>query len=463
MKKLSGQVITTIFVVTAFLLFVNQVTAEKYIQKEKKPGKELYLPDTIEFVPVNNDFSNNESEFSFHRMVESDDIAIFWHKEYGDNPMTNPEEKKRFDPQFALTECNRFYKYYVDELKLVQKGHSLTDKYKMLVIVFGGNENTAFGGGLEDKIGVLWTPATRINKTPYGALAHEMAHSFQYISSIDAGTGLMGPIMEMSAQYMLWQVYPEWMTFENYHLVDFMKGTNYAFLHVKNMYHSPYVLEYWSEKHGKEFFGNLSRNTQKGEDPVATYKRINSLTQEQFNDEMFDASRRFITWDLKRVEIVAHQYANQHYCKLDSIGEEWYRIAAENCPQNYGYNGIRLNVPAAGTKVLIDFKGIVGAEGFNSVKTELAGWRYGFLASLKSGSRVYGEVYKDAKGTATFKVPENTEYLWFVVSGAPTEHWPVVMRRGRNKENIPEEQWPYQIKLTGTSLAPFILISSSNN
>jgi hypothetical protein len=178
---------------------------------------------------------------------------------------------------------------------------------------------------------------------------------------------------------------------------------------------------------------------------------------------MFDASRRFITWDLKRVEIVAHQYANQHYCKLDSIGEEWYRIAAENCPQNYGYNGIRLNVPAAGTKVLIDFKGIVGAEGFNSVKTELAGWRYGFLASLKSGSRVYGEVYKDAKGTATFKVPENTEYLWFVVSGAPTEHWPVVMRRGRNKENIPEEQWPYQIKLTGTSLAPFILISSSNN
>lgn len=453
MKKISGQVLTTIVIVTLFMLFVLQSGAEHQIQKEKKPGKELYLPDTIEFVPVNNDFSNNESEFSFQRMVESDDIALFWHKEYGDNPMTNPDEKKRFDPQFALSECNRFYNYYVDELEMVKKGHSLTDKYKMLVIVFGGKENTAFGGGLEDKIGVLWTPATRINKTPYGALAHEMAHSFQYISGIDANAGPMGPIMEMSAQYMLWQVYPEWMTFENYHLVDFMKGTHYAFLHAKNMYHSPYVLEYWSEKHGKKFFGNLCRNTQKGEDPVATYKRMNSLTQEQFNDEMFDASRRFITWDLKRVEAVSHQYANQHYCKLDSIGEGWYRIAAENCPQNYGYNGIKLNVPAAGTQVVVDFKGIAGAEGFNAVKTELKGWRYGFLASLKDGSRVYGDIYRDTEGKAAFEVPENTEYLWFVVCGAPAEHWSIVMRWGRNKEETPEEMWPYQIKLAGTSIA----------
>jgi hypothetical protein len=36
--------------------------------------------------------------------------------------------------------------------------------------------------------------------------------------------------------------------------------------------------------------------------------------------------------------------------------------------------------------------------------------------------------------------------LWLVVSGAPTEHW--VKGRGDNKD----EQWPYQIRLTGTSL-----------
>jgi hypothetical protein len=114
-----------------------------------------------------------------------------------DDPMTNPNEKKRFDVHAALKECERFYNYYVDELKLVEKGNSLTDKYKMLVFVFGGDEGTAFGGGVEDKIGVLWTPATRINKAPYGALAHELGHSFQYIASIDNGHGPRGPIMEI--------------------------------------------------------------------------------------------------------------------------------------------------------------------------------------------------------------------------------------------------------------------------
>ncbi len=257
----------------------------------------------------------------------------------------------------------------------------------------------------------------------------------------------------MTAQYALWQVYPEWMTFENYHLVDFMKQTHYAFLHPVNMYHSPYVLEYWSEKHGKEFLGNLYRATQPGEDPVATYKRMNSLSQEQFNDEIFDACRRFITWDMKRIEKVAKPYANQHFCNLDEIGDGWYQITSTSCPQNYGYNGIQLDVPGAGKKVKIKFKGVAGAEGFNDVKTDKAGWRYGFVAHLKNGKRVYSAINRNAEGTAKFKVPEETEYLWFVVSGAPKEHWPIVMRwRRSQEEETPEEQWPYQIKLSGTTI-----------
>ncbi len=416
------------------------------------PEKELYIPAKVEMVPDSNDYNNEESDFSYKRMVQSDNLALFWHKEYGDNPMANPDTSRLFDPEKALDECERFYNYYVNELKLVLKGKSLTDKYKMLIYVFGGNEGTAFGGGEEEKVGILWTPAIRINKEPFGALAHEMAHCFQYLSRIDCGTGPRGPIMEMSAQYMLWQVYPEWMTFENYHLEAFLKGTHYAFLHPENMYHSPYVLEYWAEKHGKEFFGELSRKTLEGEDPVTTYKRINSLTQEQFNDEIFDASRKFITWDLKRIEDVARQYANQHKSTLVDAGDGWYRIDSSNCPQNYGYNGIKLNVPAAGTEVVMNFKGIAGTEGYSAVKTDKAGWRYGFLASLKDGSRVYGDVFKDTEGTASFKVPENTEYLWLVVSGAPTEHWPIVFSWGPQAENSPEEQWPYQIKLSGTTL-----------
>ncbi len=416
--------------------------------------KELYIPAKAMRVPDGNDYNNEESEFSYRRMVQSDNIAIFWHKEFGKDPMANPDSTRRFDVQNALRECERFYNYYVNDLKIVQKGKSLTDQYKMILYVIGGTEQTAFGGGVENKIGILWTPAVRMSKAPYGALAHELGHAFQYMSRSDAKAGPRGPVMEMSAQYMLWQVYPEWMTFENYHYVSYLKKTHFAFLHPQNMYHSPYVLEYWSEKHGKEFFGTLCRSTQEGEDPVATYKRLNNLSQEAFNDEMFEAASKFMTWDLKRVEKVASPYADKHATKLTATENGWYQVDSLNAPQNYGYNGIPLTVPkASGNTVTVDFEGIAGTKGYSDVKTDKAGWRYGFVAHTKDGKRVYGKIAREAKGKAAFKLPKDTQHLWLVVSGAPTEHWPVAF--GRQAAQQKEEQWPYRIKLTGTGpLAP---------
>lgn len=407
--------------------------------------KETYIPAKVWRVPDNNDYNDDNSEYSHQRKVESDNIAIFWAKEFGKDPMQNPDVSKRFDVKEALKECERFYGFYVNKLKIVKKGKSLTDKYKVLFYVIGGDEQTAFGGGAENKVGILWTPAVRMSKAPYGALAHELGHAFQYIASNDNGTGFRGPIMEMSAQYMLWQVYPEWMNFENYHLVSFMKKTNYAFLHPTNMYHSPYVLEYWSNTHGIDFFGKLMRETKDGEDIVMTYKRITGINQEQFNEEMFDASRRFITWDMKRIEKLAAKYANQHTTKIDTLVNGWYRIEESSCPQNYGYNGIRLQVPAEGTVLKLDFKGLAGIQGFRAIQTDKAGWKYGFLAVKKDGSRVYGDVFSDVQGSATFKVPAETAFLWLVVTGAPKDHWKVSDKEENN------EQWPYEFKLTGTS------------
>ncbi len=90
-------------------------------------------------------------------------------------------------------------------------------------------------------------------------------------------------------------------------------------------------------------------------------------------------------------------------------------------------------VPAAGTRIKLGFKGIAGSAGYSNVKTDKAGWRYGFVASLKDGSRVYGKVFSNSNSTASFKVPRDTEYLWLVVSGAPSEHWPVSSGRQRGK------------------------------
>lgn len=426
------------------LLFLSAITVSN--GQEKVEVKKLYIPAKIWEVPDNNNYDDAASKYSYKRMVESDNIAMFWDKEYGDDPTTNADATKRFDPKKAIVECERFYNFYVNDLKLVQKGHSVSDTYKLLIYVFGGTENTAFGGGEEDKIGILWTPATRINKMPYGALAHEIGHSFQYMSYADSKTGPDGPVMEMSVQYMLWQVYQEWMTFENYHLKDFLKGTHYAFLHPANMYHSPYVLEYWSGKYGIEFWGNLCRSTQEGEDVVMTYKRINKVSQAQFNDEMFDASRKFITWDIKRIEEVAKPYRNMHTTKLNQAEHGWFQIDASNSPQDYGYNAIKLAVPVAETKVKLDFKGLAGAKESNTVLKDKAGWRYGFVASLKDGSRVYSEVFKSNEGKGIFTVPANIEYLWFVVSGAPTEH----QKHAIDNEKEVYRSFPYKVKFINT-------------
>jgi len=411
--------------------------------------KELLIPPRgNRAVPNDNDYDNPDSEFCHKRSKSSENFVLFWAKEYGDDPSANPVENRRFDVDAALKECERFYTYYTDTLKWVDKEKSLASKYKWLIYVIGGRGGTAFGGSIDNKIGALWTPATRINRQPYGVIAHELGHSFQAIGRADGAASFTGgSIHEMTSQYMLWQVYPEWMTFENYHLVDFMKATHLAFLHEDNQYHSPYVLEYWSNKHGVEFIGKMWREVKKGEDPVMTYQRLTSITQEQFNDEIFDAARRFVTWDMPRIEKVAARYANQHTTSLTTADDGWYQIAADKCPQNYGYNAIKLKVPEAQTKITLDFKGIAGAEGFHSIKTDKAGWRYGFLASQEGGKRTYGDTFSQSEGTAEFTVPENTKFLWLVVSGAPTEHWIHFADRTHEKN----EQWPYRIKLSGTS------------
>lgn len=143
-------------------------------------------------------------------------------------------------------------------------------------------------------------------------MAHELGHSFQ-LQSIADGEGVAwggNGIFEMGAQWMLWQVNPHWIDDETYHWDAFKKNTHKAFLHTENIYRSPYILEYWSERQGLPFIGELFRQGKKGEDPVMTYKRMQNLSQEQFNDEMFDAYQHLINFDYKRVFSITRPWAN---------------------------------------------------------------------------------------------------------------------------------------------------------
>ncbi len=95
--------------ITISLLIILSFTEINFTQATRESEttkvlseKELYIPAKVSRVPENNDYSDSASDYSFKRMVQGDNIAIFWHKEFGQDPANNPNEKKRFNPNEAL-------------------------------------------------------------------------------------------------------------------------------------------------------------------------------------------------------------------------------------------------------------------------------------------------------------------------------------------------------------------------
>ena len=411
--------------------------------KQSLPGgKAILIPEELSGY----DWNDPESEYSYDRMACTDDIAVFWQKGFGKDLSAAPDlegNPMTVDLDRILRKTQSFYDFFKDSLKFIKEG-SKADTFRMMVMLNYSLEGTAYGGDYDSKIGALWVTPNRLQDEKLNCIAHELGHSFQAQLVIDNGsrTG-EGAIYEMTSQWMLWQVNPDWMTDENYHWKDFMQQTHLAFMHFANIYHSPYVLEYWSEKHGLEFMGNLWREFRPDEDVVATYKRITGIGQEEFNDEMFDAARRFMTYDLPRVKEYAKPYANRHTTVMDAKAGGWYAINREKIPQNYGYNGIELAVPQPGTTVTVDFEGLVGD--VPDIHRGNAGWKYGFVGVPENGDPIYGEAASDVKGRIAFTAPEEPlSHLWLVVLGAPKEHEVKVFRRPRPDEHVEDSELSHE-------------------
>lgn len=442
--------------------------AIKLIENNEKPAsgvevsaskaqiKETFYPRQVWNVADNNNYNDTASQFCIQRMKETPNLVAFWEKGFGENPTTTISPKYRFDLDNLMQDAEKMYEFYRDTLKFVKSGNSLTDKYRTNFYIYYNDDGTCYGGGAEEKVGSMWLSPGRIQKKPYGTIAHELAHAFQYMLSCDGywayttspEGSMIQPIFELTAQYMLFQFYPEWMQFESYHVDNYLKNTHKSFLHENIMYSAPYVLEYWAEKHGKDFIAKLWKSAVEGEDPIMTYKRITGMNQASFNNEMAMASMKFISWDLNRIRQYAASFAHKHSSKFTEIGDGWYRVDESKCPQNYGYNGIRLKLPESGSEVILNFKGLSGIDGYRAINTDKAGWRYGFVAEKSNGERVYGKINSGDRTQVKFSVPENTVYLWLVVMGAPTEHWQHIC--DDKQEN--DEQWPYQIKLVNTDI-----------
>lgn len=410
------------------------------------PGKALYIPKELQTM----DLQDPESRWSYHRMDYTDNFAIFWEKGFG-NDLSSPPPLEGHPMKVNLAnlkeKLERFYLFFRDSLKFSKPG-SKCDTYRMMVMIHYSLEGTAYGGDYDGVIGALWVAPNRIQDDRLNCIAHELGHSFQSQITCDGEGEAWGGcgFFEMTSQWMLWQVNPNWVRDEKYHWDAFMKLTHKAYLHPENIYHSPYVLEYWGMKRGRPLIAELYRQGKKGEDPVITYKRLTGLDQAGFCDEMFDACRHFVQWDFPRVRNEMRPYANRYTTGLTALPEGWFRIAPENCPGNYGFNVLPLALPEANRPVTIEFAGEPDAEGYYVVPKEEAGWRYGLVAVTEEGKSIYGEMQASQTGTLRFLPPENVLlfHLWLVVMGAPAEH------RMNPEPGEKDAQWPYRIRVSGS-------------
>lgn len=394
--------------------------------------KKIYIPEDLRKM----DLQADTSQWSFKRSIETDDLILMWDRGFGSDT-SNPPMLEGKPMSFNLTilrdRVQEFYHFFRDTLAFTQPG-SKADKYKMMVMVNYSLDGTAYGGTYDNFIGALWVAPNRIQDTKMNCMAHELGHSFQLQIPADSVGDAWGGsgFFEMTSQWMLWQVNPDWLTDENYHFEAFKKLTHKAYLHLDNIYHSPFVIQWWSDLHGRKSIAELYRQGRIGEDPVMTYKRMYNMSQKQFCDEMFRGYQHLVNFDFNHARKETRQYACTFDTELE--GGKWLR--PKNYPEEYGFNAIKL-----------DDKVNLNARKFR-LNLQGDNLRYGFVGITTDGQSVYSNV-----NATEFVVPKSKRlsHLYLIVMGAPLQHHQIPMPTDENYKN-PQNLlvFPYSFRIFAT-------------
>jgi len=364
--------------------------------------KSIYIPEDLRAMNLESD----TSQWCWKRSAETRDLIFLWERGFG-NDLQNPPELEgqpmAFNLSVLMERVQTFYNFFRDTLQFTLPG-SKADRYKMMVMVMYSLDGTAYGGTYDNTIGALWVAPNRIQDKTMNCMAHELGHSFQLQIPADSVGDAWGGsgFYEMTSQWMLWQVNPWWLRDENYHFEAFKTLTHKAFLAMENIYHSPYVIQWWSDLHGRTSIAKLYRQGRRDEDPVLTYKRIYNLSQDAFSDEMFQGYQHLMNFDFKHARKETRPYACTFNTELERLPNKW--LAPKNAPEDYGFNAILLDS-------LVDLRSM-------SFRVRLSGkdLRYGFVGVTTQDESLYSPV-----NATTFTVPrgKTLRHLYLIVMGAP--------------------------------------------
>ena len=374
--------------------------------------KSIYIPEDLRSMNLESD----TSKWCWHRSAETRDLIFLWERGFGNDLQAPPQLEGKpmaFNLSVLMERVQTFYTFFRDSLGWIQsptpstQHPSKADRYKMMVMVMYSLDGTAYGGTYDNFIGALWVAPNRIQDKTMNCMAHELGHSFQSQIMADSvgqcwgGTGFF----EMTSQWMLWQVNPWWLRDENYHFEAFKGLTHKAFLAMENIYHSPYVIQWWSDLHGRTSIAELFRQGRIGEDPVSTYQRMYGLTQQQFCREMLLGYQHLVNFDFKHARQETRPYACTFDTPLEKDAIGWLR--PKDMPEAYGFNAIKLD-----NRVDLDARKF-------SIQLKGQNLLYGFVGVTTDGQSIYSPINAN-----TFQKPKNSRlaHLYLVVMGTPDNH-----------------------------------------
>lgn len=444
------------------------------------------------------DFTKETSQFCFQRSAESEHFVIFWEKGMTKTTTGNISyDGYTCNVNTMLKQAENIWKCYVEDLGFLTPGKSTTDKVKieMYIVKNGwngaGDTWRADGSGTGATYYVAGTGSTRTAKaTKVGVfhcttraatarnghtLAHEIAHTFQYLVGADSnganglnyglGSGRDNEWWEDCANWQAYKVYPQYQYSDGEYYEQYLDKHHLNIHHEDIRYTSCYYQDYWCQLHGLNTIGRVWREAKAStkEDPTQAYMRIFGLNEQTFGDEMYQAFAHLASMDIEGIHANSQAKIgnepqrliepSEAICTKYLGGDNLYWIVdPKYCPENYGYNANPLKVPAAGTIVKANFKGLAGCDGYGKVNTQYAGWRYGLVAYTSDGTRVYSDAGSDKEGEVSITVPEKCTNMWLVVMGAPTKYWSHSWTSGQASSTFSGngEQWPYAVRFTGT-------------
>ncbi|MCH5176108.1 MAG: DUF4859 domain-containing protein [Prevotellaceae bacterium] len=444
---------------------------------------ERYLVKPRQYSSI--DFTNENSKFCFKRSAESEHFVIFWEKGFtkqANGNLIGGASSSTCNVNTLLTNAEKIWKVYVEELGFLEPGNSTTDNVKIEMFVVNQSEWRADGSG---ERGTVWTAGSGTTTTAKEyqtglfhcnawassdnvTVAHEIGHTFQYLVSADLGSnhGLNYALGENSKGNEWWEDCANWQAHKVYPAQQFtdrnywgenQKIHHLNILHEDARYKNCYYQDWWCQQHGLNTVARVWRESNRPEDPIKAYMRIFGLNEETFADEQYEGYAHIASMDIDRWKVYGQHLIGSEQQRLKEVpaaivdeylegDNSWWIVDPEYCPQNYGYNANPLKIPAAGTVVKAQFKGIAGADGYRAINIDRAGWRYGLVAYSSDGTRTYGEMGRGAEGEVSITVPENCVNMWFVVMGAPIKYW----THAWNDNVDDDEQWPYAVKFEGT-------------